>query len=409
MTDVFISYSHDDELFARQLEERLSADGISVWIDYKSIKWGALFPASIEEGLNNATHIICLMSPSWTSSAWSSLERYSAMVDDPNGFLGKLLPILISHDTSVPPFMRPLMYIDCTRSGALDHEYARIRDHILWARLSKQKTSRELPRLLEAGGAHLPELGYVFVVGHPGAGKSTFSRVFQSYGSRHGFSLDKRSDFRYLQALFRLDLARNDRTRFDTDPKSEFKVKDPAVYDEALKLIHDEIVGAPVPSSTLRVIEFSRPHYDSSFLYYTMRALVNSAIVHVKAPLEVCQSRNELRRRSLEKRLAGVEVSSEAFDADPDVHYTPPSVYDRYRRDSEEWGNQDLVLALMPARSYVSIDNSDDDLMAYRSACETIIDRSLKPLIEGPEKLVDFYRRRINALERFVSPTAFGE
>jgi len=409
MSDVFISYSHDDELFARQLEERLSADGISVWIDYKSVKWGEPFPALIEEGLNQARHIICLMSPSWTSSAWSSLERYSTIVDDPNGYLGKLLPILISHETSIPPFMRPLAYIDCTGPGALDHEYARIRDHILRARLSKQKISRELPRLLDAGGAHLPELGYVFVVGHPGAGKSTFSRVFQSYGSRHGFSVDKRSDYLFLQALFRLDLARNDRTRFDTDPKSEFRVKDLAVFDEALKLIHDEIAGAHVPSGTLRIIEFSRPHYDSSFLYYTMRALVNSAIVHVKAPLEVCQARNELRRRSLEKRLAGVEVSNDVFDSDPDTHYVPPSVYDRYRRDSEEWANQDLALALMPARAYVPINNVDDDLVAYRAACEAIIDQSLKPLIDGPEKLVDFYRRRINALEGFVSRATFVE
>jgi hypothetical protein len=403
MSDVFISYSHDDELFARQLEERLTADGISVWVDYKSVKWGDLFPASIEEGLDNARHIVCLMSPSWTSSAWSSVERYAAMVDDPDGFLGKLLPILISRDTAVPRFMKPLVYIDCTGSGALDHEYVRIRDHILSARLSKQPTSRELPRLLDAGGAHLPELGYVFVVGHPGAGKSTFSRVLDSYGSRHGFSVDKRSDYRYLQALFRLDLARNDRSRFDADPKSEFRVKDPVVYDEALKLIHDEIAGAHVPSGTLHVIEFSRPHYDSSFLYYTMRALVNSAIVHVRAPLDVCETRNELRRRSLEKRLAGVEVASEAFDADPDIHYVPHSVYDRYRRDSKEWADQDLVLALMPARSYVPIDNFGDDLVAYSSGCETIIDRSLKPLIDGPEKLVDFYRRRIEALQVFVS------
>jgi hypothetical protein len=91
------------------------------------------------------------------------------------------------------------------------------------------------------------------------------------------------------------------------------------------------------------------------------------------------------------------------FDSDPDTHYVPPSVYDRYRRDSEEWANQDLVLALMPARAYGPIENDNDDLEAYRSACETIINQSLKPLIEGPEKLVEFYRRRINALEGFVS------
>lgn len=84
--DVFISYSHDDRAFAGELEQRFESDGISTWIDYKNATWGKPFPASIEEGLDQTRHIICLMSPSWISSAWSAIERYSAMVDDPDGF-----------------------------------------------------------------------------------------------------------------------------------------------------------------------------------------------------------------------------------------------------------------------------------------------------------------------------------
>jgi hypothetical protein len=127
---VFISYSHQDAAFAQELAQRLEADGVSVWIDYKDTTWGKPFPLSIEEGLDNTRFIICLMSPNWITSAWSSIERYSAMVEDPNGFIGKLLPILLSPDTQIPRFMKPLVYLDCTAPGALDQEYPRIRDHI---------------------------------------------------------------------------------------------------------------------------------------------------------------------------------------------------------------------------------------------------------------------------------------
>jgi hypothetical protein len=169
--DVFISYSHDDRAFAERLERRLESDGISTWIDYKNATWGKPFPASIEEGLDQTRHIICLMSPSWTSSAWSQIERYSAMVEDPNGFLGKLLPILLSKDTQIPRFIKPLVYIDCTESGALDRHYSRIRDHILNTRKPRQQeTGGALLSSLQTGGTHLPPLGYIFVVGHPGAG-----------------------------------------------------------------------------------------------------------------------------------------------------------------------------------------------------------------------------------------------
>jgi len=253
------------------------------------------------------------------------------------------------------------------------------------------------------GGSHLPPLGYVFVVGHPGAGKSTFCRFLKDSLAGRGISVSKRSDYPFLQALFRLDLARGDTRRFDPDAKSEFKVKDLSVFDEALKLIHDEIIAAEVMPRSLRVVEFSRPHYDSSFLYYTLRALVNSAIVHVDAPLDICQIRNESRRRDLEKRLAGVEPANEAFDFDPDTHYVPPPVYERYRRDAQEWEDQTLVLALMPTRGYFRIDNAGDDLAAYRTNCQNVINQYLTPLIDVPEPLKDFYRRRISALEAFVS------
>jgi dephospho-CoA kinase len=404
LKDVFISYSHDDRSVAEELTQKLESDGVAVWIDYKDASWGKPFPASIEEGLDQTRHIICLMSPSWTSSAWSRIERYSAMVDDPDGFLGKLLPILLSHETAIPRFMKPLVYKDFTKEGAIAKEYPSIRDHIINSRSTQRHSvTGSKPQLVEEDGTHLPPLGFVFVVGHPAAGKSTFCRFLKKYLAARGITTKKQSDYLYLQALFRLDTARGNRNRFEADPHSEFKVKDPLVYDEVLRLIHDEIISSHVSPNELRVIEFSRPHYDSCFLYYTMKALVNSAIVHVDTPLEICEARNKQRRAELAKRMAGVEPDADAFDFDPDIHFTPPNVYERYRRAASEWDNQALALALMPSRGYFHIDNSDDDLVEYQQVCKQLVNQLLAPLIDVPEQLKEFYQRRISALETFVS------
>jgi chloramphenicol 3-O-phosphotransferase len=402
--DVFISHSPADRAFAEALNQRLVADGISTWVDYKDPAWGKPAPASVEEALDHTRHIICLMSPAWLSSDWATIERYSLNVDDPGVFLGKLLPVLLSKDTAIPRFMKPLRFIDCTEPGALEQHYATIRDRIRSTRLAEhQGAPQPMVHSLTGGGAELPPIGYVFVVGNPGAGKSTFCRSIMEALAERQIPVVKRSDYPFLQALFRLDVARGDRSRFEVDPKSEFTVRDLAVYDEALKLLHDQIIAPSQSSNTLTIIEFSRPYYDHAFLYYTLRALVNSAIVHVDTPLAICRARNETRRLELERRLAAVAHTGGAFDFDTDIHYVPPTVYERYLREAQEWGDQALVFALMPARGYFRVDNSDDNFSKFRARSRKTIAQDIIPLIESPEHLNDFYQRRMTALQTFLS------
>jgi hypothetical protein len=400
--DVFISHSPSDRAFAEELNRRLVADGLSTWVDDRDA-------SSIGRALDQARHIVCLMSPSWTNTAWFTLERYSTMVDDADGFLGKLLPILVSRGTNFPRFMKPLLYFDCAEPGALERHYPRIRDRIRCTRLEERReTPTPALQALPSGGADLPPIGHIFVVGNPGAGKSTFCRFMMESLAEHQVPAVKRSDYPFLQALFRLDLARGNRARFGVDPKSEFTVKDLAVYDEALKLVHDQILAPSQSSKALTVIEFSRPYYDHAFLYYTLRALVNSAIVHVDTPLAICRARNETRRLELERRLAAVQHTGGAFDFDADIHYVPTTVYERYQREAQEWVDQSLVFALMPARGYFRVDNSDDNFSRIRATSRKTVAQDLMPLIKSPEQLNAFYRRRIGALEAFLSRTQAG-
>ena len=71
--------------------------------------------------------------------------------------------------------------------------------------------------------------------------------------ANRGISAERITDYPFLQALFRLDIARGDKRRFEPDSSSEFKVKDSAVYDEALKLIHDELMASDVAPESVRV------------------------------------------------------------------------------------------------------------------------------------------------------------
>lgn len=399
MYDVFFSYSHKDKTFVHDLARKFEGDGIQTFVDEMNIAWGGSIPRELEEALDNSRHIICVLSPDYLSSNWGQMERYAALIDDPDGFLGKLLPIML-RDVQLPRLLRPLRYLDCRDSGALDKLYPEMVRHLL---RKKQRSPAQLVGKDAAGTSTLTPPGYVLVVGNPAAGKSTFCRLLRDELISQGFGVERRSDYPFLQALYRLDLARGPSQRFVSDPISEFKVIDPIVYDEALKLIHDElIVTGPQPGNII-IIEFSRPSYDTAFLHYTLKALIDSAIVHVEAPLALCHERNEKRKAALELRLAGASHDSDidVFADEPDLHYTPPRVFDRYGSSAASV-DQSLVLALMPARRYYRINNVGRDLAKYRKDCRDLIVNHIVNLLDHQEDLVNYHRRRLDALASFL-------
>lgn len=63
MSDVFVSYSHRDEHFARQLAEALSIAGVDVWIDVDDIPVGMKWSSAIMQGLQLCEVMILIITP----------------------------------------------------------------------------------------------------------------------------------------------------------------------------------------------------------------------------------------------------------------------------------------------------------------------------------------------------------
>jgi adenylate kinase family enzyme len=318
-------------------------------------------------------------------------------VDDPDANLRKLLPILVS-DTDLPRLLKPLKYMDCRSQEKFEREYPQMLRSIR----STPGGEHTLSIDRSAGPGMLAPLKHLFIVGRPASGKSTFAQMLRTRLVARGRSVELTSDYRFLQALFRLDTARGRLDRFEMHPTSEFKVVDHTVYDEVLQMIHEDRFVRGSGNADVTVIEFSRPVYDTSFLNYTLKSLMSSAIVHLDAPLDLCIARNEHRRALLQARIDGADLGADVFAEIPDLHYVPASVFDRYRATASQFSDQVLLLALMPTRGCFNVVNDSWDLPRFKMPSEAFIDNDLVPLIERDECLHDYLARRRSLLAGVV-------
>lgn len=253
----------------------------------------------------------------------------------------------------------------------------------------------------------LQPVRYLFVVGTPGVGKSTVCRELEVLLTARGYQVDCVGDYPYLRALFQSDERQGIKGRFKADLAGEFEVIDPAIYDEALKLLYDEQLSKTEESRQrlVHIVEFSRPAYDTSFAYYPLKILMNSIVVHIIAPIEVCRFRNDGRRQALEDKLRGVQNRRTVFDEDPDLHYVPEAVMSKYyakdeHEDQERLSLQERALSNLPFRSYIELNNSEDDREAFVKLTRGIINRTVVPRVERPESFAAYYERRIVCMLR---------
>jgi len=68
--DVFISYSHSDSHFARQLVRRLRDAGVDCFLDEERIQWGDKITDTVREALGACIAVVVVISPGSLKSQW---------------------------------------------------------------------------------------------------------------------------------------------------------------------------------------------------------------------------------------------------------------------------------------------------------------------------------------------------
>lgn len=248
---------------------------------------------------------------------------------------------------------------------------------------------------------------YLFVVGKPGSGKSTFCNEFEVIANSQEHEIERHGDYPFLQLLFKKDMCISRNNRFKKDEKGEFEVIDEKVYDEVLQMIHDEILlKNDQQSNTINVIEFARPQYNTAFLNYTLKSLAQCVVVHITSPISTCCIRNDHRKFLIEKKLTNSDNPEDIFSEDPDLHYVPQVVMDRYYakdedEDEERFKEQTLVLALLPSRGYFQIGNNES-YDKFLGKSQELILREVLPIFNAGESYMDYYWRRMEMAQKYL-------
>lgn len=107
----FISYTGNDEAWARWIAWELSRAGYTYRLQAEHFPPGTRFINEMRSWLDNSNHVLALMSEEYFQSRFASLEMQSAVAEDPLGLARRVIPIRIKECT-LPSLFRDLVYID---------------------------------------------------------------------------------------------------------------------------------------------------------------------------------------------------------------------------------------------------------------------------------------------------------
>jgi len=256
--------------------------------------------------------------------------------------------------------------------------------------------------------AEITQVNFIWVVGSPASGKSSFIRELRTTLDRSAIVLIQGGDYQCLQALFELELRDSpDKKRFRPDPDCQFEVVDESAYDDAHRpMCQRYLPGAASKDGTVVALELARPRYEHIFLSYTIQSLMRCLVVHVVAPIDLCMRRNERRggmlaekRRRIEGSPGGRPLTDVYLFGEVDLHRVPESVMRRFyakdaAEDRDRFSDQVRVLSSLPSRKYVCMYNDTDGYDRFAGRCRDVIDGEVIPFLVAGESYRDYFRRR---------------
>ena len=108
-SQIFISYSRANRTIAEQLTRVLEQQGLSVWVDYKTLKGGSTWEDEVENALRNADIFVTILSKESVNSNWVHAETGYAL-----SLKKRIIPILVE-DVRLPLNLSNIQYLDARK------------------------------------------------------------------------------------------------------------------------------------------------------------------------------------------------------------------------------------------------------------------------------------------------------
>ena len=133
---IFISHSHNDEMFARKVASFLEDQGLDVWEASNEIFPGDNWAAKISQGLQESNAMVVLLTPDALKSIWVQRDVEYAL--GAQEYSERLIPVLVDPDKTIekddiPWILKHLNIIDLTEYETEEDGIRRIADTLLTA------------------------------------------------------------------------------------------------------------------------------------------------------------------------------------------------------------------------------------------------------------------------------------
>ncbi len=119
---IFLSYAHSDETFAKDLASQLEKRGLSVWSPAEELLPGANFWLEVGEALKRSRAMVVLVSPDSMRSENVRRELEYAL-GDPN-YERRIFPVRVRPTADVPWILRKLRIFDGRQKAKVSESIA---------------------------------------------------------------------------------------------------------------------------------------------------------------------------------------------------------------------------------------------------------------------------------------------